>query len=809
MANHAYRVAVVLTHPIQYFSSWFRYIAAQRPEIDLTVIYAVVPTPEAQGTGFDRAFEWDVPLLDGYKSRVLSPELSGASIGSERFAILDAPGLHSAISGVAPDAVIIPGWHANVYRNALAFCRSRGIATIYRGDSNLMTAPRGWKRPVWRMHTRRRLHDYAAWLAVGRLSREYLASFAVLEPLTFNSPHAVDNAQFAGAAATLSMRVKRDLWREGMGLRPDAFVALFAGKLVPQKAPLDAIRAVARLPREANTQLLMVGSGPLETVCRREAAALGAPVVFAGFLNQSQLAIAYGGVDCLVLPSRSESWGLVINEAMAAGLPAIVTSGVGAAHDLTMHGETGEVVEAGDVTALAKAIDTTRQRRAAGFDYVNACRTRVAAHSFASATDGVLAAMRRLALQRTNAVANRNRTPRVIACCGSMVIPGGLERMTFEVLRTLGQLGAATHVIVNTWESSPIVAMAEDAGASWSTGYYWQSLSRHLLDPRVVLRSAWEAVRTSGGLLRDARQFGPTHVLLPEFATVLRNAPALWWLRRTGTTIVLRMGNAPTIDRLHRWLWRWMIDPLVHCYVPNSMFIARELERHDIPKSKITVVYNTPADRRDRGDVVVPDATRVIYVGQLIPQKGLAVLLEAIAFVAARGIAITLHVVGAIDGWESPAHAGYQAGLRQRATAPDLIGRVTFLGAQDNVAAHLAAAAVHCCPSRPEQREGLAGVVLEAKQAGIPSVVTPSGSLPELVRHSVDGWITDGYDAVAIADGLMHFLCNAEPRRVAGLAARQSLETFSRERFVRDWAAVFGLRAETTATARTTERRAS
>jgi glycosyltransferase involved in cell wall biosynthesis len=104
----------------------------------------------------------------------------------------------------------------------------------------------------------------------------------------------------------------------------------------------------------------------------------------------------------------------------------------------------------------------------------------------------------------------------------------------------------------------------------------------------------------------------------------------------------------------------------------------------------------------------------------------------------------------------------------------------------------MAEAAVHCLPSRPQMREGMASVVLEAKSAATPSVVSRHGSLPELVRHGVDGWIADDTPA-ALADGLRHFLASSERRDEAGAAALASLQRFSSEQFAAQWRKVFGL----------------
>ena len=145
---------------------------------------------------------------------------------------------------------------------------------------------------------------------------------------------------------------------------------------------------------------------------------------------------------------------------------------------------------------------------------------------------------------------NVRRTPRIIACCGGMVIVSGLERMTFEVLRVAREQGAAVHCIVNTWENHRFVALAEQMQASWSTGYYWYGFGRQLFNPFKLVQFLWDVLRTSVGLLKDAYQFRPTHVFLPDFVAVLRNAPALVLLRGLGvppfcvSAMSLRLGDS-------------------------------------------------------------------------------------------------------------------------------------------------------------------------------------------------------------------------------------------------------------------------
>jgi glycosyltransferase involved in cell wall biosynthesis len=475
----------------------------------------------------------------------------------------------------------------------------------------------------------------------------------------------------------------------------------------------------------------------------------------------------------------------------------VVTERVGCAPDLIVPGDTGAVVPVGDEAALARAVTDLRARAQAGHDFAPACRARVAAFTFARATEGLLAAVTRLRLRADLRAGNAFGAPRVIALCGNMVMAGGLERMTFQVLRVLRASGASVHVIVNRWESAPIVALAEQAGASWSTGAYMAVLTR-----RPTLAGAahlvWDTAATSAGLLRDAWRQRSTVVLVPEHAAVLRNWPGLLVLRLAGLGVVMRLGNAPDQGRFHRWMWRWVIGAVVQRFVGNSAFIAREVVACGIPEHRVQVVHNAAQVRPRPGRPVAPVPGRVIFVGQIIPPKGLHVLLDAIALLRARGVEATLQVVGRMDGWVSPVYAGYRERLQARAAQADLQGHVTFLGFREDVVDLMADAWVHCCPSLPEQREGLAGVVLEAKQAGVPSVVTNTGSLPELVEHAVDGWVTRDASSEAVADGLEVFLRDADRRQQAASAASASCARFSPARFANGWRAVFGMPAART-----------
>jgi glycosyltransferase involved in cell wall biosynthesis len=382
-----------------------------------------------------------------------------------------------------------------------------------------------------------------------------------------------------------------------------------------------------------------------------------------------------------------------------------------------------------------------------------------------------------------------------------MSFVSGVEFMTFEVLRALRARGTAVHCILNTWanwdrpqEKHPIAALAERIGASWSTGYYWYSFARRSRNPLKLAQLGWDILRTSGGLLRDAWYFRPSHVDVPDYLAVLRNAPALMLLRLVGCRVVFRLGNAPEPGSFYRRVWRWGVNPFVARFVCNSNFTETELLAHGIPPHKVSRIYNcAPFRFRLDSDLsgIRRDPHRIIYIGQIIPEKGLDLVLDALGILVSRGYDVGLDVVGDMEGWAPPAYVRHRETLVARAGLRDLAGRVRFLGWRADVPDLLARASLLCCPSRPELREGFGLVVVEAKLAGVPGIVCPTGALPELIEHGEDGWVASEVSAAALAGGLEYFLKDPVRLQRARHAARRSTERFSRDRFAEAWWAVF------------------
>lgn len=347
MSTTAPRVGLLATHPIQYYAPWYRALAK---EVDLEVFFSHRQMPDEQASaGFGVTFDWDVPLLDGYHSTFLRNV--AARPGVDSFWGCSTPELVGIIRRRRFDAFIVHGWSTASYWQAILACWRTRTPLLVRGDSTL-TAPRAWwwrvvKPAIFGAFIPR----FDGYLVVGTRARQYLLRYGADPSRCFDAPHSVDNVFFASACER--QRRERVRLRGELGLPVDAVVLLFAGKFVEVKRPEMFVTAVAAASRQAPVAGLMVGDGPLRQAVESSIARLHAPIRLAGFLNQTEMARAYAASDVLVVPSLSETWGLVVNEAMACGLPAVVSDGVGCAPDLVVPGVTGEMFLADSVDALA------------------------------------------------------------------------------------------------------------------------------------------------------------------------------------------------------------------------------------------------------------------------------------------------------------------------------------------------------------------------------------------------------------------------------------------------------------------------
>ena len=387
-----HRLAIVASHPIQYQAPWFRALAHVT---DLTVFFCQQQDARGQAdAGFGVAFDWDVPLLEGYRSRWLTNVAAAPDVSS--FRGCDTPGIADEIAEGAFDACIVSGWYLKSYLQAIRACRKQGVKLMVRGDSQLVT-PRSRAIAVAKhLPYRWLLQRFDACLYVGERNREYLAHYGVDEDRLFHVPHFVDNAFFATRAERARSNGEAQAIRDELGCDSRSLVLIFAGKLIEKKRTADLIRA-ARLARSTglDVRVLVVGSGPLEAALRALANEEDVPALFTGFRNQSEIATCYAAADAIALPSDGgETWGLVVNEAMACGLPALTSSAAGCSADLVANGETGYVFETANIHDFATAMRALHRLLDESPDRL---RTRVAAkigrYSVDAAVGGTLRAL--------------------------------------------------------------------------------------------------------------------------------------------------------------------------------------------------------------------------------------------------------------------------------------------------------------------------------------------------------------------------------------------------------------------------------
>lgn len=394
--------------------------------------------------------------------------------------------------------------------------------------------------------------------------------------------------------------------------------------------------------------------------------------------------------------------------------------------------------------------------------------------------------------------------PRVLVCAGGMFTHGGAERMVFAALHALQLRGASIHCILNDWAYSEMADVADRYGMEWSTSAHAVRLDRHSRSPRAIagqLRDMW---RTNRDLWRTARTWRASHVLVPAHDTAVRNFFALLMLRGVGVRIVMKLCNAPVPTRFYRRLWRWGVSPVISEFVCNSDFTRQELAACGVPDRKTSIIYETLPDRPAPAPATSSVPGRIIFVGQIIPEKGLHVLLDAVALLLERGLDVHLNVVGQTTGWTQPSHGSYRTDVMARGASPDLQGRVAFLGWREDVPALMQSASIHCCPSLPDTRESFGLVVLEAKAAARPSVVFRSGALSELVTHGEDGWVCEHPTAEDLAEGLAHFLSSPAHFAAACQAAHRSADRYKWDVFARAWQSkIFRTDAEAGAGVRT------
>ena len=385
-------LAVIETHPIQYHAPVYRELQSKYG-ISVSAIYASDFSVAGYiDTEFGVSFAWDTDLLSGYEHQFLTRVAHGGARNAKDTTV---HGLADALEEVNPRAVLLTGYSPRFYRNAFRTAQKQGVRMLFRAETTDHARRRGLLKRMIRDNALRYVYGKCdALLYVGERSLEHYLRLGVPPDDLIFSPYCVDTSVFQTSDADRERL--RNLKRLELEIDPDDFVILYSGKLVPRKDPLRIVEAARQLNGAARPVIVFVGAGKLQQQIEI-AASIDPPVQirFPGFQNQRAMSAYYQAADCLVLPSlRDETWGLVVNEALAHGVPAVVSNAVGCAPDLIEDGMTGAVFDAGDADSLAIALrrvlpllnnPATRAR----------CREIVDVYSISNAARGIAAALER------------------------------------------------------------------------------------------------------------------------------------------------------------------------------------------------------------------------------------------------------------------------------------------------------------------------------------------------------------------------------------------------------------------------------
>lgn len=395
-------LVILSTHPIQYQVPIWQALARDgRVPFEVWYLsdHGVRPSADRE---FGKTFSWDIDLTSGYPHRFL--DRANRCKPDAFWGCRLHEDLAERLSQAGATALWIQGWQVAAYWQAARQARRAGVALWLRGESNDLAQTPLWKRPFKRVALEYLFSTVSRFLYIGTANKRLYRHFGIPEERLSPALYAVDNERFARQADDL--RPQRPALRRQWGIADDAFCVLFCGKLIAKKRPMDLVQAVASLDAvnpQRRFHVLFIGSGELggalrdacDVVHDAEAGAPSPPgraprprASFAGFLNQTEISRAYVAADCLVLPSDAgETWGLVVNEAMASGLPCIVSDACGSAEDLIAPVDARFVFRCGDVAGLGAALVALRDRQPSPETWQRA----VAAHDVAATVATVVA----------------------------------------------------------------------------------------------------------------------------------------------------------------------------------------------------------------------------------------------------------------------------------------------------------------------------------------------------------------------------------------------------------------------------------
>ena len=373
-------VLIFDSHPVQYKAPVYQELEKLRPG-QFKVVYATDCSVRGhRDRDFGHTVAWDTPLLQGYNHIILNNE-RGTPLRS--FRSLTGRGIFRLFQREKPTAVLISQFLYESDLVAYLSCVLLGIPIWIRHE----TQDEAFVRPVWK-NTLRQIYYRTIYRKVshafyiGQLNREHLLRHGI-------SPNQMSFAPYCVPAPvdSLDKQQAREALRALLSVQAGETLLLFSGKLIEKKNPRLILQAMHLLDASElkHFKLVFVGSGALEEQLREMSKGFFDRVIFAGFINQSEMPCYYLASDILILPSRhaGETWGLVVNEALQMGCGVVMTDAVGCHREFGGL-ERARVIREGDAGECANAIHELSMFKRS-FDWCADYMTRYSVESTAEA----------------------------------------------------------------------------------------------------------------------------------------------------------------------------------------------------------------------------------------------------------------------------------------------------------------------------------------------------------------------------------------------------------------------------------------
>jgi glycosyltransferase involved in cell wall biosynthesis len=316
---------------------------AQHDGIDLHVIFlAENDRTQRQWLVYKHEIRFSYQVLRSWRQRV------------GRHSFLLNWGAKAALQRAAPDFIVCGGYNYVAAWQSMSWAQRNGVPFSLWAESTTKDVRGGH---AWTEFLKTKfLRGCDSFVVPGKSSAEYLRSYGLPEESIFAAPNAVDTQLFAQRAAA----IRRDAAAQRQALRLPHRFFLFAGRLVREKGIFDLLGAYGALSPELRKEidLVFVGDGVARSALLKRAAAINpGSIRLEGFAQRERLAAYYALADVFVFPTHTDPWGLVVNEAMACGLPVISSDAAGCVADLVEDGWNGRVVPGRDLAQLTSAMD--------------------------------------------------------------------------------------------------------------------------------------------------------------------------------------------------------------------------------------------------------------------------------------------------------------------------------------------------------------------------------------------------------------------------------------------------------------------